>query len=163
MAKTTDLQRYLNNNGISYRVIEHDPAFSSHDVSMATHIPENQIAKAIILDIDGKFWMAVLRGDHKINLHLIKQAFGAKQVHLSHEEDLSTMFPDCQLGTMPPFGNLYGVPVLVDQALAEDEEISFNACCYTKVIKMKFEDFRRLVNPLIGDYAERPFVREETW
>ena len=72
-------------------------------------------------------------------------------------------FPDCQLGTMPPFGNLYGIPVLVDQALAEDEEISFNACCYTKVVKMKFGDYRKLVNPLVGHYAEPPFIREEAW
>jgi Ala-tRNA(Pro) deacylase len=163
MAKTSDLQRYLNNNGIPYHIIEHDPAFSAHGVSVATHVPEKEIAKTVILQIDGKFWMTVLRGDFKINLHMIKQTFGAHTVHLTHEEDLNTLFPDCQLGTMPPFGNLYGVPVLVDQALADDDQICFNACCYTKVIKMKYEDFRRLVSPLVGRYAEPPFVREEAW
>lgn len=163
MAKASDLQRYLNNSGIPYRILEHDPAFSAHGVSVTTHIPEKEIAKAVILDIDGRFWMAVLRGDHKINLHSIKHAFGARHVHLAHEEDLNTLFPDCQLGTMPPFGNLYGLPVLVDQALADDEDIAFNACCYTKVIKMKFEDFQKLVNPLVGHYAAPPFIREEVW
>lgn len=163
MAKASDLQRYLNNNGIPYQIIEHDPAFSAHGVSVATHVAEKEIAKTVILQIDGKFWMTVLRGDYKINLHMIKQAFAAHHVHLAHEEDLNTLFPDCQLGTMPPFGNLYGVPVLVDQALADDDQISFNACCYTKVVKIKYEDFRRLVNPLVGQYAEPPFVREEAW
>ncbi len=163
MAKTSDLQRYLNSNGVSYKIIEHDPAFSAHGISVAVHVPEKEIAKAVILQIDGKFWMAVLRGDNKINLHLVKQSFGARQAHLAHEEDLNTLFPDCQLGTMPPFGNLYGIPVLVDESLAGDEEISFNACCYTKVIKMKFADFRKLVNPLVGHYAEPPFIREEAW
>lgn len=163
MAKASDLQRYLNNNGIPYQIIEHDPAFSAQGVSVATHVAEKEIAKTVILQIDGKFWMTVLRGDYKINLHMIKQAFAAHHVHLAHEEDLNTLFPDCQLGTMPPFGNLYGVPVLVDQALADDDQISFNACCYTKVVKIKYEDFRKLVNPLVGQYAEPPFVREETW
>lgn len=163
MAKTSDLQRYLNNNGIQYRIIEHDPAFSAHGVSVTAHVPEKEIAKTVIIQIDGRFWMAVLRGDNKINLHKIKQSFGAKHVHLAHEEDLSTLFPDCQLGTMPPFGNLYGVPVLVDQSLAGDEDICFNACCYTKVVRMKFDDFKKLSNPLVGEYAEPRFVREETW
>jgi Ala-tRNA(Pro) deacylase len=163
MAKTSDLQRYLNNNGIPYKIIEHNPAFSAHGISVAAHVPENEIAKTVILHADGKFWMAVLRGDNKINLHMIKQALGARQVHLAHEEDLNSLFPDCQLGTMPPFGNLYGIPVLVDQALTNDPEISFNACCYTKVIRMKFDDFRTLVNPLVGHYAEPHFTREEAW
>lgn len=163
MAKTSDLQRYLNNNGVSYKIIEHNPAFSAHGVSVAAHLPEKEIAKTVILQADGKFWMAVLRGDNKINFHLLKQALGAHHVHLAHEEDLSSLFPDCQLGTMPPFGNLYGVPVLVDHALTTDPEIAFNACCYTKSIRMKFDDFLKLVNPLVGHYAEPTFVREETW
>lgn len=163
MAKASDLQRYLNNNGIHYTILQHDPAFTAHSVAVATHVPDQQLAKSIVLQIDGRNWMAVLRADHRINTVLIRHAFGAHDVHLAHEEDLSTLFPDCQLGTMPPFGNLYGLPILMDEALMEDEEIFFTACSSTHVIRMKLADYRKLVNPLIGHYAEAPFVREETW
>ena len=163
MAKASDLQRYLNNNGIPYTILQHDAAFTAHSVAAVTHVPERQLLKSIVLQIDGRHWLAVLRADHRINLNLIRHAFGAHAVQLSHEEDLTTLFPDCQLGTMPPFGNLYGLPVLMDEAVLEDEEIFFNACSNIRVIRMKLEDFKRLVKPLIGRYAEPPYVREEAW
>ena len=163
MAKTSDLQRYLNNNGISYTILQHDPAFTAHSVAVAAHVPDKDLLKSIVLQIDGRYWMGVLRADHRMNTASIRHSFGARQVNLAHEEDLSSLFPDCQLGTMPPFGNLYGLPVLIDEAILDDEEIFFNACCNTRVIKMKLADYRRLVNPLVGRYAEPPSVREEAW
>jgi len=163
MAKASDLQRYLNNNGIPYTILQHDPAFTAHSVAAVAHVPERQLVKIIVLQIDERNWLAVLRADHRINLNLIRHAFNAHAVHLAHEEDLATLFPDCQLGTMPPFGNLYGLPVLMDEAVLEDEEIYFNACSSTRVIRMKLEDFKMLVKPLVGRYAEPPYVREEAW
>lgn len=161
MATANDVQRYLNNYGIPYHVIDHDAAFSAYDAARAAHVSQREFAKTVVVRIDGKFWMAVLRADHKINIHAIKAAFGAHEVHLAHEEDLSALFPDCELGAMPPFGNLYGIPVLVDQALLSDEEIAFNACNHSRVIRLKLSDYLRLVNPLIGRYSQPPFVREE--
>ncbi|MEP0823673.1 MAG: YbaK/EbsC family protein, partial [Ignavibacterium sp.] len=134
---------------------------SAYDAARAAHVSQREFAKTVVVRIDGKFWMAVLRADHKINIHAIKAAFGAHEVHLAHEEDLSALFPDCELGAMPPFGNLYGIPVLVDQALLSDEEIAFNACNHSRVIRLKLSDYLRLVNPLIGRYSQPPFVREE--
>jgi Ala-tRNA(Pro) deacylase len=160
MAKMTDLIRYLSSNKVEFQVLEHDPAFSAHDVAVVTHIPESAMAKAILVRIDDHFWMAVLRADQRINPQLVKRSFSAKHVHLAHEEDLGTLFPDCQIGAMPPFGNLYGLPVLVDESLAEDEEIVFNACTHTKAIRMKFKDFRRLVKPVIGGFSESPHLME---
>jgi Ala-tRNA(Pro) deacylase len=160
MAKMTDLLRYLNSNKVEYQVLDHDPAFSAHDVAIATHVPESEMAKAILIRIDDHFWMAVLRADERINPQLVKRAFGARHVYLAHEEDLGTMFPDCQIGAMPPFGNLYGLPVLVDESLAEDEEILFNACTHTKAIRMKFKDFRRLVKPVIAGISQSPHLTE---
>jgi len=161
MAKMTDLLRYLNSNKIEYQVVEHDPAFSAHDVAVATHVPENEMAKAVVIRIDDRFWMTVLRADQRINQQLVKRSFAAKHVHLAHEEDLGSLFPDCQIGAMPPFGNLYGLPVLVDEALAQDEEIIFNACTHTKSIRMKFQDFRRLVRPVVASFAESPHPAED--
>lgn len=163
MAKLTDLMRYLENNKVEYRIMEHTPAFSAHEVAVAVHVPERELAKAILVRIDDRYWMTVLRSDHRLNTHTIKRAFAAKQVHLAHEEDLESLFPDCQVGAMPPFGNLYGLPVLVDEALTEDEEIVFNACSHTKVIRMKFRDFKELSRPVITRFAEPPFKREVEW
>ena len=163
MAKTSDLQRYLNNNGIQYRIIEHEPAFSAHGVALATHITDKEGAKSVILVIDKRYWMAVLRADERISARLLRSLFAARDVRMAHEEDLSLLFPDCELGAMPPFGNLYGLPILLDAALLEDDEIVFNACATTRSIRIRMEDYRRLVNPLIGRFAQPVFVRSEEW
>ncbi len=160
MAKMHDLLRYLDSNKVEYRVVEHSLAYSAHEVAVSTLVPERELAKAILVSVDGRFWMTALRADHRVNTQMIKRAFGSKQVHLAHEEDLGTLFPDCQIGAMPPLGNLYGLPVMVDESLAEDEEIVFNACTHTRVIRMKFKDFKELVKPVILQLAESPFKRE---
>jgi Ala-tRNA(Pro) deacylase len=104
--------------------------------------------------------MAVLRSDQRINQQMLKRVFGAKNVHLAHEEDLEALFPDCQVGAMPPFGHLYGLPVMVEEGLAGDDEIVFNACTHTKSIKMKFKDFRQLAKPVIAGFADSVHVME---
>jgi len=161
MAKITDLLRYLQSNKVEFQVLEHDPAFCAHDVAAVAHVPDSEMAKAILLKIDEHFWMAVLRADQRISPQMIRRAFGAKNVQLAHEEDLGMLFPDCQIGAMPPFGNLYGLPVLLDECLAADEDIVFNACTHTKSIRMRFRDFRHLAKPVIAGFAESVRALEE--
>jgi len=161
MAKITDLLRYLQSNKVEFQVLEHDPAFCAHDVAAVAHVPDSEMAKAILLKIDEHFWMAVLRADQRISPQMIRRAFGAKNVQLAHEEDLGMLFPDCQIGAMPPFGNLYGLPVLLDEGLAADEDIVFNACTHTKSIRMRFRDFRHLAKPVIAGFAESVRALEE--
>ncbi|HTY38032.1 MAG TPA: YbaK/EbsC family protein [Bacteroidota bacterium] len=161
MAKISDLLRYLQSNKVDFQVLEHDPAFSAHDVAATTHVPESEMAKAILIRIDGHAWMAVLRADQRINEQMVRRVFGAKTVHLAHEDDLGMLFPDCQIGAMPPFGNLYGLPVLVEECLAGDEEIVFNACTHTKAIRMMFKDFKRLAKPVITSFADTVHLVEE--
>jgi Ala-tRNA(Pro) deacylase len=161
MAKMTDLLKYLNRNGVQYTVLRHDPAFRAHDVALVMHVPESQLAKTLIVRADNQHWMVVLRADQRLDEHLLKRALGAKHVHLVHEEDLVPLFPDCQLGAMPPFGNLYGLPILVEKLLEEDREIIFNACTHTEAVKMSFEDYDRLVQPIVARVAESStYVKE---
>lgn len=153
MAKTADLLKYLNDTGVRYQLLSHVPVFKAHDVAMVTHVPDNALAKTLLVKAGQMFWMAVLRADQKVDEHLLKRALEVHHVHLASEEDLDMLFPDCEIGAMPPFGNLYGIPVIVDKTLAEDDEIVFNACTHTESIKMKFEEYERLVRPLIAEFA----------
>ncbi len=160
MAKITDVMRYLKNNGIPFEVIPHEPAFTAHDVALATRVPDKELAKTLVARLDGKFWMLVLRGDQRIDERKLKYLFAAQSVHLAHEDDLKTLFPDCELGAMPPFGNLYGLPVLLEHALTENEDIVFHACKHTESIRMKYRDYERLVQPLHGHFSAARSVHE---
>ena len=160
MAKITDLLIYLQDNKIQLQLIEHDTAFTAHELARTTHVPDSELAKTIIVRADGGFWMAVLRADQIIDHSLLKKALDARELHFAHEEDLNFLFPDCQTGAMPPFGNLYGVPVVVDTALAADEEIVFNACSHTKAIRMKYADYERLVKPRVAIFAQSQVVAD---
>jgi Ala-tRNA(Pro) deacylase len=158
MAKMSDLLKYLNLTGVQYQVLSHVPAFSAHSVALAAHVPDCELAKTLLVRADEQYWMAVLRADEHLNQKSLKHALEAKHVSLATEEELGVFFPDCEVGAMPPFGKLYALPVIVDKALAEDEEIVFNACTHTQSVKMKFVDYARLVRPIIAEFGEH--VRE---
>jgi Ala-tRNA(Pro) deacylase len=148
-----NLVRYLKNSGFPFEIIPHKPAYTAHEVASASHVSDKELAKTVVVRADGKYWMVILRGDQRLNERLLKQMLAANTVHLAHEEDLGHLFPGCDLGAMPPFGSLYGLPVIVEQALAEDEEIVFNACSHKESIRMKYRDYERLTQPLVGRLA----------
>jgi len=162
MAKMSDLLKYLNLTGVQYQVISHVPAYSAHSVALATHTPDRELAKTLLVRADEQYWMAVLRADCHLSQKFLKHAFEAKHVSLATEEELAVFFPDCEVGAMPPFGKLYALPVVVDKALADDDEIAFNACTHTQSVKMKFADYQRLVRPIIAEIAERVHSTEES-
>lgn len=161
MAKLGDVVIYLKKNNIPYEVIEHQAAFSAHEVAVASHVQDKDLAKTLIIHADEKYCMVVLPGDHRLDLHLLKDELKAKHLHLSHEEDLKLLFPDCELGAMPPFGNLYALQVIVDKALSEDDEIVFNACSHTKSIRLKMKDYMHMVNPTVAVISRSRFEIEE--
>jgi Ala-tRNA(Pro) deacylase len=161
MAKLGDVIDYLKHNSVQYEVIEHAPAFSAHEVAVVSHIPEKDLAKTLIVNTDGKYCMMVVPADHRLNDHLLHDLLKAKHIHLASEEDLQQLFPDCEIGAMPPFGNLYALPVYVDKTLSDDEVIVFNACSHTKSIRLKMYDYMRLVKPMIAEFSQSRFEIKE--
>jgi len=153
MATMVDLLKYLDKNSIGYDVVEHPPAYSAHEVATAVRVPEKELAKTLIVRADDRYYMVVLPADHRLNDHALRDLLGARHVHLASEEDLRQLFPDCETGAMPPFGNLYALPVVVDKSLTEDEHIMFNACTHTKAVRMKLQDYLALVKPFVGEFA----------
>jgi Ala-tRNA(Pro) deacylase len=147
------LKDFLDEHQVKYVVISHSRAFTTQEIAAATHIPGKEIAKTVIVDIDGQTAMAVLPGSQNVDLALLRDALGAERVTLAKEAAFKDRFPECDVGAMPPFGNLYGMPVYVADSLTEDEEIAFNAGSHDQLVKMAYRDFERLVQPQVMRFA----------
>ncbi len=145
----TKLKTFLDENKVRYITIQHSVAFTSQEVAAKMHIHGWEIAKTTILKADGKFAMAVLPAPCKVDLDRLRREIGAKSVVIAAEDEFRSLFPECELGAMPPFGNLYGLPVYVDEQLAEDESIVFAAGTHTEAVRMDYKDFARLVKPKV--------------
>ena len=141
------LKDYLDSNQVKYITIKHSSAYTAQEIAAIAHIPGKDLAKTVIIKIDGKMAMAVLPASYKVSFESLKEILGMDEVRLAYEQEFVDKFPDCEIGAMPPFGNIYGMDVYVADSLAEDEEIAFNACNHTELIKMKYSDFEKLVNP----------------
>lgn len=144
---TKKLKAFLDENKIKYISVQHSSAYTAQEIAAIAHIPGKDLAKTVMIKIDGKLAMAVLPASYKVSFEHLKETLGVKEVRLAYEQEFMDKFPDCEVGAMPPFGNIYGIDVYVADSLAEDEEIAFNACSHTELIKMKFEDFEKLVKP----------------
>jgi Ala-tRNA(Pro) deacylase len=149
------LREYLDSHNILYIVISHSPAYTAQEVASVAHIPGQEMAKTVMVRLDGELVMVVMPAPTKIRFDVLRAATGATQVELARERDFAEMFPGCELGAMPPFGNLYEVPVIVDETLAEDKEICFNAGTHTELIRMSYADFEKLVKPTVIRTTER--------
>jgi Ala-tRNA(Pro) deacylase len=141
------LKAFLDENKIKYVSIQHSSAYTAQEIAAIAHISGKDLAKTVIIKIDGKIAMAVLPASYKVSFDHMKETLGANDVRLAYEQEFMDKFPDCEVGAMPPFGNIYGIDVYAAESLTEDEEIAFNACSHTELIKMKFSDFEKLVNP----------------
>jgi Ala-tRNA(Pro) deacylase len=143
------LRDFLDSNQVKYVTITHSPAFTAQEIAAVAHIPGREIAKTVMVKTDGEIMMVVLPGSMRVDLNRLLDATGAQEVELAYESEFRNLFPGCELGTMPPFGNLFGLRTFVAEELAEDEEIVFNAGSTTDLIRLKFSDFERLVRPRV--------------
>ncbi len=143
----TRLKDFLDSRHVRYVSIGHSPAFTAQEIAARAHIPGKELAKTVIVRIDGELAMVVTSAAEQVRLEQLKNVLGAKQVELAEEREFRDAFPDCETGAMPPFGNLYDMPVFVTQALREDEEIAFNAGSHSELIKLSYSEYERLVQP----------------
>jgi len=147
------LKDFLDSEHIQYVVISHSPAFTAQQIAASAHVKGRELAKTVMVKIDGHLAMAVLPASQKVDLDRLREAAGADQVELASEREFRDYFPDCDLGAMPPFGNLYGLEVYVADGLTEDDEIAFNAGSFTELVRMSYSDFERLVQPTVLRFA----------
>jgi Ala-tRNA(Pro) deacylase len=143
------LQEYLDQQDVKYISIKHSPAFTAQEIAGTAHIPGHEVAKTVIVKLDGSMAMVVLPAPEMVRMKHLKAQAGANRVELASEEEFKGRFPDCEVGAMPPFGNLYDMDVFVEQSLAEDEEIAFNAGTHTELIRMAYADYEELVRPTV--------------
>lgn len=141
------LKVFLEQENTKYITISHSTAFTAQEIAQFAHIPGNEMAKTVIVKLDGEQAMVVLPAPDHIDLDLLKSATGADKVGLATELEFMPQFAECEIGAMPPFGNLYDLDVYVEEALSEDKMIAFNACSHNELIQMAYEDFARLVKP----------------
>jgi Ala-tRNA(Pro) deacylase len=154
MSIARELRGFLEEHDTAYMHHVHAPAHTAREVARAEHVAPHRVAKTIVFHSDKGYAMAVLPADRFIDLFDLRFVLGLDYVRLATETELKQLFPDNELGAMPPFGNLYGMPVYVDANLAEEHTVAFNAGTHRDVIYMRFADFRRLVRPTITFFSE---------
>jgi Ala-tRNA(Pro) deacylase len=147
------LEGYLREDQVSFETHHHPTAFTAQEVAASEHTPGKMVVKVVMVLADGELAMLAMPAPYQADLDRVAEVLGATEVRLAHEEEFAPAFPDCEVGAMPPFGNLYGLPVYVDEALAEDETIVVQAGTHTDTIRLRYADFERLVRPTVARFA----------
>ncbi len=150
-----NIRQYLDRQHAPYTTISHKPGYTAKEIADAAQVPGKDLAKTVMIKLDGKMAMAVLPAAYQIDFRQLKEVTGASQVELAREYEFKGLFPDYEIGAMPPFGNLHGLDVYVAESLAEDLEIAFSAGTHTDLVKMSYATFAQLVNPKVLRFSTR--------
>jgi Ala-tRNA(Pro) deacylase len=150
------LREFLNSQNVAHMTISHTVAYTAKEIAALTHISNRELAKTVIVKVDGTMAMAVLPASYDVDLFALRTAIGAKSVTLAKESEFKDRFPECDIGAMPPFGNLYGMAVYVDESLTKDKDIAFNAGTHEELLQVSYADFARLVKPTVLRFSELP-------
>lgn len=145
---TKKLKDFLDEHQIKYTSITHSPAFTSQEIAAAAHVSGKQLAKTVVVKSDGKFALVIVPASTHVNFAKLRDEFG-KEVDLASESEFKDKFPGCEVGAMPPFGNLYDIPVYADKQLSQQEHILFNAGSHSELIQVFYKDFERLAKPTL--------------
>jgi Ala-tRNA(Pro) deacylase len=153
---TRRIREFLDGNDARYVVISHSPAHTASEVAESVHMPGRQIAKVVVVMIDGRIALAVVPANRDVDFYLLREAAGASEARLAEEAEFVERFEGCKLGAVPPFGHLFGIDTYVERSMSEERTIAFNAGTHTDVIVMEFEEFRRLVHPTLSHIDAPP-------
>ena len=140
---------YLNTHHVTFSVRSHPPAFTAQEVAEKAHISGYQVAKTVVVKLDGKLALCILPATDRVNFSMLRQAAGSHTAELASEDEFAGFFPFCELGAMPPFGNLYGMPVYAFDSLQSGKSLAFNSGDATELLVLKWGDFDKLVDPVI--------------
>jgi len=149
------IKEFLNEHDVQYSIVHHEETYTAQETAKLTRIRGKKLAKTIIIRLDGIMSMAVLSATHRIDFDRLRRVTGSSEVELATEDEFEGIFPGCETGAMPPFGNLYGMDVLADKDLVEDENIAFCAGSHKEIIMLTQKDFLRLVNPIVMDFTTK--------
>ena len=144
------LREFLDSHAVRYFVVSHSPAYTAQEIAAAAHVPGKELAKTVMVTLDGKMAMVVLPASRQLDFELLRELTGTRDVELADEKEFSGLFPECEPGAMPPFGNLYGMDVYVSEELEDDDEIAFNAGAHTELLRLSYESYKRLVRPIVA-------------
>lgn len=156
------LEQWLDASGVKYEITVHPVAYTAQDVAASEHLSGYQVAKVVMAVVDGQLVMLVLPAPHRVDLDRLKQALGVGTVRLAEEREFSSLFPDCDVGAMPPFGNLYDLTVYADPGLTAHPQIVFNAGSHRETMAIAYADFQRLVHPQVIDFSSAPTALQRT-
>jgi len=147
------LREFLDAHNVKYVTMTHSPAYTAPELAHSVHVPGKSLAKTVMVKLDGEMAMAVLPSSHQVDFGLLRRAAGVERAELANESEFRDRFAGCEIGAMPPFGNLYGMRVFVADSLVDADEIVFNAGYHTEVMRLAFADFERLVRPTVLRFA----------
>jgi Ala-tRNA(Pro) deacylase len=153
MSIALKIKELLQKEGVDYEILEHPLTYTASETAQAQHIPGHRMVKSVIVKGDEKWLLCVLPATHHIDFDRLKREFGFKHAVLASEDEISALFPEYEVGAMPPFGQLASIPVYVDKDLLENENIAFNAGTHTDLLRIRFKDFTHLVEPIFGDFS----------
>ena len=148
-----NLQSYLDELGVHYRLSRHDEAYTAQDLAAAEHVSGREVIKPVVVQADGQFVMCALPASYRVDLDELRAQLQANDVKIADEAKLSEMFPDCELGAAPPIGRLYGMPTIMDESLFADEKVMFQAGTHCDAVTMSLADYRRVAMPEVAYFG----------
>jgi Ala-tRNA(Pro) deacylase len=149
------VREFLDSLRVRYVTLRHSPAYTAQEIAAAAHVKGSELAKTVMVKIDGKIAMAVVPASRMVDFERLREVAGGEKADLASEREFRDSFPECEVGAMPPFGNLWGMETYVSEELARDPEIAFSAGTHTELIRLPFEDYKRLVQPRIAEFSVR--------
>jgi len=155
------LQRFLDSRQAKYAISSHHTAFTAREVAAVEHLPAREVAKVVVVFGDGKYHMIVIPANRLVDFQEVRHTLGLTQARLATEEELAKLFPDCELGAMPPVGEVYGLPLYLDSSLLDEEMIAFNGGTHRDILHMKTEDYRAMTQPTMVSLAREAALRHD--